>query len=162
MNIENTLNSQLLQLVTFKIANEEFGVDVLHLQEIIRMMKIIRVPKTPPFVKGVINLRGKIIPVIDLREKFKLKDRNTDKYSRIIVTEAEHQILGFLVDSVSEVLRIPSEKVEPPPSYIAGINSAYIRGVIKMENRFLILLDLTKIVIKERTNIDQNELLVKA
>ena len=116
--MEETLKKQdaeLLQLVTFSIGEEEFGVDILSVQEIIRMMDITKVPRAPEFVEGVINLRGKVIPIIDLRRRFGLSTRDHDKHTRIIVIEINNMIVGFVVDSVSEVLRIPSSTVEPPP-----------------------------------------------
>ena len=92
----------LIQLVTFSIGDEEFGVDILKVQEIIRTMEITRVPRAPEFVEGVINLRGKVIPIIDLRRRFKLVDRAHDKHTRIIVIEISSMVVGFVVDSVSE------------------------------------------------------------
>lgn len=133
------------QLVTFKIEDDEFGVDILKVQEINRMMNITRIPNAPDFVEGVINLRGKIIPVVDLRKKLGFPSKEHDKSTRIIVVELEGIVLGFIVDSVSEVLRIPSSTIEPPPSIIRGIESEFIEGVGKLEDRLLILLELKKI-----------------
>jgi purine-binding chemotaxis protein CheW len=140
----------LLQLVTFRIGEEEFGVDILRVQEIIRTMAITRVPKAPDFVEGVINLRGKVIPIIDLRKRFALEVREHDKHTRIIVIEISNMIVGFVVDAVSEVLRIPADTVEPPPpAVMGGIDSEYISGVGKLEDRLLILLDLDKLLSQE-------------
>ena len=136
----------LLQLVTFHIGDEEFGVEILKVQEIIRMMGITRVPKAPDFVEGVINLRGKVIPIIDLRTRFGMAAQDHDKHTRIIVIEINAVIVGFVVDSVSEVLRIPANTVEPPPPIIAGIESEYISGVGKLADRLLILLDLDRLL----------------
>ncbi len=138
----------LIQLVTFSIGDEEFGVDILKVQEIIRTMEITRVPRAPEFVEGVINLRGKVIP-IDLRRRFKLVDRAHDKHTRIIVIEISSMVVGFVVDSVSEVLRIPANTVEPPPPVVSGLDSEYISGVGKLEDRLLILLDLNKLLSNE-------------
>lgn len=135
-------DTELLQLVTFRIGNEEFAVDILAVQEIIRLLQITRVPRAPEYIVGVINLRGKVIPVIDLRKRFKLPQSDTDDDSRIVVMEFEQRIVGFLVDGVSEVLRIPASTVEPAPPVVAGIGSEYIRGVGKLNDRLLILLDL--------------------
>jgi purine-binding chemotaxis protein CheW len=139
-------DAELIQLVTFSIGDEEFGVDILKVQEIIRTMEITKVPKAPDFVEGVINLRGNVIPIIDLRKRFGLETREHDKHTRIIVIEINKTIVGFIVDSVSEVLRIPSDTVEPPPPVVAGIESDYINGVGKLEDRLLILLDLDKLL----------------
>ncbi len=154
--MEETLKKQdaeLLQLVTFSIGEEEFGVDILSVQEIIRMMDITKVPRAPDFVEGVINLRGKVIPIIDLRRRFGLTTRDHDKHTRIIVIEINNMIVGFVVDSVSEVLRIPASTVEPPPPVVSGLESEYISGVGKLEDRLLILLDLNKLLSGEERDM---------
>ncbi len=139
-------DAELMQLVTFSIGEEEFGVDILKVQEIIRTMEITKVPRAPVFVEGVINLRGKVIPIVDLRRRFGLQSRDHDKDTRMIVIEINNMIVGFVVDSVSEVLRIPSHTVEPPPPVVAGLESEYISGVGKLEDRLLILLDLNRLL----------------
>ncbi len=149
-------DTELLQLVTFSIGEEEFGVDILKVQEIIRTMEITKVPRAPSFVEGVINLRGKVIPIIDLRKRFGLDSRDHDKHTRIIVIEINNMIVGFVVDSVSEVLRIPASTVEPPPPVVAGLESEYISGVGKLEDRLLILLDLDRLLSsEERENLNR-------
>ena len=146
MNQTKKQDDELLQLVTFSIGEEEFGVDILKVQEIIRTMEITRVPRAQAFVEGVINLRGKVIPIIDLRRRFGLDSKPHDKHTRIIVIEINNMIVGFVVDSVSEVLRIPASTVEPPPPVVAGLESEYISGVGKLHDRLLILLDLDKLL----------------
>ena len=146
MDITKKQDDELLQLVTFSIGDEEFGVDILKVQEIIRTMEITKVPRAEDFVEGVINLRGKVIPIIDLRRRFGLVSKSHDKDTRIIVIEISNMIVGFVVDSVSEVLRIPASTVEPPPPVVAGTGSEYIHGVGKLEDRLLILLDLDKLL----------------
>ncbi len=136
---------KILQLVTFKLGSEEFGVDILKVQEINKMMSITKIPNAPNFIEGVINLRGKIIPIVDLRKRLGFKNQEYDKSTRIIVVELDGLVLGFIVDSVSEVLRIPENTIEPPPSMVAGIESEYIEGVGKLDDRLLILLELKKI-----------------
>lgn len=138
--------NELLQLVTFGIGEEEFGIDILKVQEIIRTMAITKVPNSPPYVEGVINLRGKVIPVIDLRSRFNMECKPHDGQTRIIVLEIHKMIVGFVVDEVSEVLRIQSNTVEPPPPVVSGIESEYIKGVGKLDDRLLILLDLDKLI----------------
>jgi purine-binding chemotaxis protein CheW len=146
----------ILQLVTFKLENDEFGVDILKVQEINRMMNITKIPNTPSFTEGVINLRGKIIPIIDLRKKLGFESKIYDKATRIIVIELDGIVLGFVVDSVSEVLRIPRNTIEPPPSIIGGVESDYIEGVGKLEDRLLILLELKKVFTNsERKGIEK-------
>lgn len=135
-----------LQLVSFNIGSEEFGVDILKVQEINRMVEITKVPQAPSYVEGVINLRGKVIPIIDLRKRFNLELKDWDKNTRIVVVDIVGSIMGMIVDSVSEVLRLPANTVEPPPDLVTGINSEYINGVAKLEDRLLIFLDLSKVV----------------
>ena len=141
-------DDELLQLVTFSIGEEEFGVNILKVQEIIRTMEITKVPRAPEFVEGVINLRGKVIPIIDLRRRFGLAPKAHDKNTRIIVIEINNIIVGFVVDAVSEVLRIPASTVEPPPP-VVGVDSDYISGVGKLQDRLLIMLDLDKLLSSE-------------
>lgn len=135
-------DDDLLQLVTFRIGEEEFGVDILAVQEIILLTQITMVPRAPEFIEGVINLRGKVIPVVNMRRRFNKPEHTADSSTRIIVMELGQKIVGFLVDGVSEVLRIPENTVEDPPPVVAGIGSEYIRGIGKLDTRLLILLDL--------------------
>jgi len=138
-------DSEQLQLVTFEVANEEFAVDILLVHEINRMMELTRVPQSPPEVEGVINLRGKIIPVIDLRRRFGFEPTDRDEQSRIIVVEVRDRVIGFTVDRVHEVLRIDSKIVDPPPSMISTIDSDFIKGVGKLEDRLIILLEIERL-----------------
>lgn len=139
-------DSGLLQLVTFRIGDEEFGVDILAVQEIIRLMQITPVPRAPADIDGVINLRGKVIPVVNMRSRFSLPAQESTPQTRIVVMEFEQKIVGFLVDAVSEVLRIPVTTVEDPPPVVEGIGSEYIRGIGKLDERLLILLDLDSLM----------------
>lgn len=143
--VSTSTEGELLQLVTFVVGTEEFAVPILSVQEINRMMQITRVPQSPAFVEGVINLRGKIIPVIDLRRRFGQDGRADSADSRIIVVEVSGHVLGFTVDRVNEVLRIDSAIVEPPPAMVCGVNTDYVQGVGKLEDRLLILLDLDRL-----------------
>lgn len=139
------VTAEQLQLVTFGLGEEEFAVDILSVQEINRMMALTRVPQSPPDVEGVINLRGKIIPVVDLRRKFNLPASEKSDQSRIVVVEVHGRVIGFIVDRVSEVLRIPSSIVEPAPKMTSSADSDFIAGVGKLQDRLLILLDLGKL-----------------
>ncbi|MBP8975117.1 MAG: purine-binding chemotaxis protein CheW [Bacteroidetes bacterium] len=143
---DNKKSDKLLQLVSFKVGNEEFGVDILKVQEINRMIEITQVPDSPPDVEGVVNLRGKVIPVVDLRKRFGLTSREETIHTRIIVVELTNQTVGFIVDEVKEVLRIPSSVMEPPPDLAVGRNADYIIGIGKLDNRLLTLLDLEKVM----------------
>jgi len=135
----------LLQLVSFHIGGEEFGLDILRVQEIIRVQQLTRVPNSPKFMDGIINLRGKVIPVIALRKRFGLEDLPHDKQTRIVVIEVKGAVLGFIVDSVSEVLRIPASTVDPPPR-LGKVEREFVSGVGKLDNRLLILLDVDRLM----------------
>jgi len=147
---KETHSEELLQLVIFQLGEEEFGLDIMQVQEIIRIPDITRIPHSPDHVKGVINLRGKIITVINLDTRFGMEQKGHDDNSRIIVAEVDENVVGMVVDSVSEVLRLPLSTVEPVPEIISGkINAHYLKGVGKLEDRMLILLDITKVVIDD-------------
>ena len=133
------------KFLTFLMANEKYGLEILKVREIIGIMDVTPVPTTPAFVRGVINLRGKVIPVIALRRCFGLEDRPHDKQTRIVVGEVNGSVLGFIVDSVSEVLRIPVETIEPPP-HLGKREREYVSGVGKLDDRLLILLDLDRLM----------------
>jgi purine-binding chemotaxis protein CheW len=137
---------ELLQLVSFNIGNEEFGVDILQVQEIHRVLDVTRVPHAPEYVDGVINLRGKVIPIIDLRRRFGMERKEHDKHTRIVVVELSGKVVGFVVDAVREVLRISRSVTEPPPSIVGGVHEEYVTAVGKLEDRLLILLDLEKVL----------------
>ncbi|MDN5344591.1 MAG: purine-binding chemotaxis protein CheW [Clostridia bacterium] len=135
-----------VQLVVFQLAGETYGVDINHVQEIIRMQSITQIPRTPAFIEGVINLRGRIIPVIDLHKRFDLPTAEITNNTRIMVVELGRVTVGMIVDSVSEVLRLPATSIEPPPPMISGIDVAYLKGVGKWEERLIILLDLDRVL----------------
>jgi len=139
------IGSEQLQLVTFEVASEEFAVDILAVQEINRMMDLTRVPQSPADVEGVINLRGRIIPVLDLRKRFGFPVGERSAENRIVVIEVHGKVIGFIVDRVHEVLRISREIVEPAPAMVCSISADFIAGVGKLPDRLLILLDLNKL-----------------
>ena len=139
--------SDILQLVVFQLGGEEFGVEIMQVQEIIRMPEITRIPQSPEYVEGVINLRGKIIVVINLDTRFDLNSKELDDDSRIIIVEVGDDVVGMVVDSVSEVLRLATSSVEPAPELIsAKIKADYLKGVGKLDDRLLILLDLERVL----------------
>lgn len=150
--LKTDVTDELLQLVSFKVGEAEFGVDILRVQEINKMMELTIVPNTPTFVVGVVNLRGRIIPILNLRTRLGLPVKEYDLETRIIVVEMEDRTIGFIVDEVKEVLRIPKNITEPPPDIVSGVNSDYITAIGKMEDRLLILLDLAKILTSEEMN----------
>jgi purine-binding chemotaxis protein CheW len=140
---------ELLQMVVFQLGGEEFGVEIMKVQEIIRMPEITQIPQSPDFVEGVINLRGRIIVVINLDKRFNLKSKEIDEHSRIIVVEIGDNVVGMIVDSVNEVLRFPMSNVDPAPELVmSGVSREYITGVGKLDDRLLILLDLAKVLNK--------------
>lgn len=146
-------SSELLQLVSFVIGNEEYAVDILYVQEINRMLQVTQVPNSPDFIEGVINLRGRIIPVIDLRTKMGIPKKEYDKNTRIIVVEVSGRTVGFIVDAVREVIRIPKSITEAPPEIVSGNNSEFISAVGKLEDRLLILIDLNKLLFTNEMNL---------
>lgn len=137
---------EVLQIITFKVGKEEFSISILEVQEIIRITEVTSVPNSPPFVEGVINLRGKVIPVIDSRKRFGLPETEKTEASRIIVVESDGKIVGLIVDSVTEVLQLSRSTVEPPPDIAGGVDSDYIDGVGKYDDRLVILLNLSKLL----------------
>lgn len=151
---DNSSTENIIQLVTFSVGDEEFGVDILKVQEINRMTEITRVPNTHSYVVGVINLRGKVIPIIDLRARLVMSKVEFDKDTRIVVVELEHKVIGFIVDKVNEVIRINKNITEPPPASATGISSEFITAIGKIEERLLILLDLEKILEDEEVEVE--------
>lgn len=145
-NIKTQLSGKTLQVVTFALGSEEYGVDIAQVQEINRMVSITHVPRAPQFMEGVINLRGQLIPIIDLRSRFGMERSEKTKHTRIVVTEIGSRRIGMVVDSVSEVLRIPVEQIEDAPDLVAGVDTEYIRGVGKMGDRLIIMLDLGRVI----------------
>jgi len=138
--------AELIQLVSFNLDREEYGVYVLKVREIIRMSNVTRVPNTPYYVEGVINLRGKVIPIISLRKKFSLSEMDHDKQTRIIVMDVDGELMGFIVDAVSEVIRVSSAEIQPPPAVVnGGVEQEYLSGVINRTDRLLVLLDLERV-----------------
>jgi purine-binding chemotaxis protein CheW len=134
-------------LVTFFLGEEEYGLDVRLVQEIIRLTEITPVPRAPEFVQGVINLRGRIIPVVDLKKKLKLGEVDASvRAARIVVAKLRDRLVGLLVDGASQVLKIPVSLIEPPPEEVVEVEVDYIRGVAKLEGRLVILMDLTRVL----------------
>ncbi len=142
---------ELMQLVGFTIGKELFGVDILMVQEIIRAAPITPVPNSPEFVEGVINLRGNILPVIDLRRRLNLLTGENDlEDTWILILDIQNKVTGFIVDSVTEVIKIQENTIEPPPDIIkAGLESQYLRGVCDIGAQLLILLDFKRILLQE-------------
>ena len=134
------------QMVSFRIGKEIFGVPITMVQEIVRVPEITPVPDMPSFIKGVINLRGKIVSVIDLGKRLKLDCAPLSRSSRILVLEVEKKIIGLLVDAVTQIIKVPPEAVEPPPEIVSSIAAEYLMGVGKLPDKLVILLDLRNIL----------------
>jgi purine-binding chemotaxis protein CheW len=145
------------QLVVFGLGDEEFGVDIIQVQEIVRLQEVTKIPNAPEFVEGIVNLRGRVIPLIDLRKRFGFVKVDHDDDSRIIVTSFNENLIGIIVDNVSEVIRLQEEQIEPPPNIVAGIGREYLQGVGKVEDRLVVLLELDRIL-----NMDEKATLVSA
>ncbi|MBN2473520.1 MAG: chemotaxis protein CheW [Pirellulales bacterium] len=133
------------QLVSFRLGKEEYGIEITKIREIILMGEITRIPQTPDYVKGLINLRSTVIPVIDLRIRFGLPETELTDESRIMVLHVGTKTIGIIVDAVSEVLRVSPEMIAPPPPTVAGLGREYLTGLVKQQDRLLILLDIDKI-----------------
>ncbi len=134
------------QVVRFMVGKESFGVDIGRIQEIVTVPEVTRVPDTPDFLEGIINLRGKIVSVIDLRKRLRINGTERNKKNRILVTEIEGKVVGLIVDEVSEVLRLNPDNIEPPPEMVNSAGSEYITGVGKLEDKIILLLDLAKVL----------------
>jgi purine-binding chemotaxis protein CheW len=143
-NLSATTGS--IQLVSFRLAQEEYGIEITRVREIILLGAITRVPQTPAFVKGLINLRSTVIPVIDLRIRFGLPECEATDASRIMVVNVGGKTIGIVVDAVSEVLRISTDQIAPPPPTVVSLGTEYLTGLVKLEKQLLILLDIDKVL----------------
>lgn len=141
--------------LTFKLGSESYGLGILKVQEIIGLMTVTHVPRAPSFIRGVINLRGRVIPVVDLRNKFGMESVDDTERTCIIVVQvaraAGHVTMGIIVDEVSEVLDIRAQQIEPPPSFGASVDTAFIMGMAKVGDRVVILLDADRVLSNEES-----------
>lgn len=148
-SIESTENRVDLEdstnLVTFRLGSGEYAIDIMQAKEIIKMEKITLIPNAPDFVEGVINLRGNIIPIIDLKKRFNLEETEGDKNTGIIIVKIEDVDMGIIIDSISKVVSISNSDIQPPPPMLSGIGQKYIKGVGKLEDKLLVVLDLEKL-----------------
>jgi len=143
---QQTDASGSMQLVSFSLAQEEYGIEITKVQEIILMGEITRVPQTPSYIKGLINLRSTVIPIVDLRLRFGLAEEEQTDETRIMVVNVSGKTIGIIVDSVSEVLRVTDDQIAPPPPTVAGLGQEYLTGLVKLDARLLIMLDIDKIL----------------
>lgn len=140
---------KVVQLIVFNLGDEEFGADIAQVREIIRTGPITPIPDSPDFIKGVINVRGEIVVTIDLKARFFLPANKEVECKHIVIAEQEKNLFGLMVDEVAEVLRIPETDIKEPPELVTKIHKEYVSGVITLENRLIILLDLTKVLSEE-------------
>lgn len=145
-----------VKVIVFQLKDEEYGVEIEQVRSIERVLHITRVPRTPDFVKGVINLRGVVTPIIDLRKRFGIDEAEHTDSTRIIIVTVDNMDVGLIVDSANDVIDIPAGTVEPPPEVVGGMEADYIRGVAKLERRLLILLNLDKVLSQEELEEIQN------
>lgn len=141
------------QYIVFQLDDQEYAIDIKQVHEINRLKEIVisPVPKTPDFVEGIINLRGEVVPVIDLRRKFELEKREIAKGTRILIVKIGNKMIGLLVDGVSEVVDIAEARISEPPEEICDINTKYINGVARLEKRLILLLDINEIMVSEES-----------
>ena len=138
------------QYVIFRLGETEFGVEINQVLRIVRLMRITRVPRAPHFLEGLINYRGQVVPVVDLKKRLALDTgKPYDDKARILIVELEDQQIGMLVDAVAGISRLPDEIIEPPPEMVAQVNGVYLSGVAHEEERIVVLLDLSKVLTVE-------------
>ncbi len=142
----NAVEQKFIKVIVFQLADKEYAIPVTYVRGIEKLMHITRVPKTVSYVKGVINLRGVVTPIIDLRERFGIKGSDNEDNVRIIIVQLNDMEVGFVVDSANDVLDIPSSAIEPQPEVIGSLEEEFISGVAKLDKRLLILLHLDKVL----------------
>ncbi len=159
---ETLLGEDVDQLITFSVEKENYGVNIQKVKEVIKIREITKLPKAPSFVKGVINLRGDVIPIVDFREKFSLEQLEYTDMTRVIVVEVDKKSIGIVVDSVSHVIRMSQDEIVPPPPMIGGIAEEYLLGIGKIGEDLIILIDIEKILtFEEKIELDSMEELKK-
>jgi purine-binding chemotaxis protein CheW len=149
MSEEDKQDDPIMQWVTFRLGDEKYGINVMQVQEVLRITEIAPVPGAPTYVLGIINLRGNVVTVIDTRNRFGLMSKETDDSSRVVIIETENHIIGILVDSVAEVVELRASEMENAPNVGNEESSKYIQGVTSTENELLILVDLNKFLSDE-------------
>lgn len=151
VDVENSIN-----LVTFKLGNNEYAIDIMQAKEIIKMEKITLIPNAPDYVEGVINLRGNIIPIVDLKKRFNLEENDGEKNTAIIIVKIDDVDMGIIIDAISKVVSIATSNIQPPPPMLSGIGQKYIKGVAKLEDKLLVVLDLEKLIVGDDDDIEEN------
>lgn len=146
---EDSANDPIYQLVTFRLEDETYGINVMHVQEVLRVTEIAPVPGAPPYVLGIINLRGNVVTVIDTRSRFGLPPGEIGEASRVVIIESEMQVVGILVDSVAEVVELKGSEIDSAPNVGNEESSKFIQGVATSDNNLLIVVDLNKLLSEE-------------
>lgn len=140
------VQQDVIKVIVFELMDKEYAIEVDVVQGIERIMSITRVPKTPSYVKGVINLRGVVTPIIDLRERFQLEPRELDESTRVIIVSLEDYDVGLIVDGANDVIDLPTSAIEPQPEVVGSVASDFISGVAKVDNRLFVMLELSKVL----------------
>ncbi|PKL16141.1 MAG: chemotaxis protein CheW [Spirochaetae bacterium HGW-Spirochaetae-5] len=153
--VEETMDNEVIQLVSFMLDDVEYGVDILSVHEILRYPEMTRLPNTPRFIKGVINLRGNVLPVVDVRLRFGFPKGNITDLTRIIVVETGGKQVGLLVDNVYQVVRIPVANVDPPSELITGVSEEFIAGIGRLKDRLIVLLNMSHIIFLEEKEMSK-------
>jgi purine-binding chemotaxis protein CheW len=143
----------ITQLVVFQLGHELYGADISVVREVSPLQRVTRVPRTPRYIEGVTNLRGRVIPVVDLRRRFNLPVTAATKSTRIAVAELEGGQVGMIVDAVLEVLRVPAASIEPPTQLLSKVETDYVQGVAKVDGRLIVLLDLARVLRREERKV---------
>jgi purine-binding chemotaxis protein CheW len=138
-------DNPVIQLVGFRLDNEDYAIAITKIQEIILMKPITRLPQVPDYIEGLINLRGSVIPIVNLRKRFGLPSRDLDDETRTIVVNVHEKTVGCVVDAVTQVIRIERDLIQPPPLGVLAVNHQYLAGLAKLEDRLLIILDIDKL-----------------
>jgi purine-binding chemotaxis protein CheW len=144
--------AEVKQLISFTVGAEEYGLELLRVKEVIRMRQITWLPKAPSCVKGIINLRGDVIPIVDLRERFGLGAQEQSAMTRVIVVEVEGRMVGMVVDSASQVVRIPADQFDPPPPILGKVDRGFITAVGKLGDKLILMIDVDRILSTEEVN----------
>jgi purine-binding chemotaxis protein CheW len=145
--------AQELKLAVFRVGSQLFAMDIMQIRQIIRPLKITPLPKAPEFVEGMINLRGMVIPVLDMRKRFEIPIENPEAEGRVIIANVDRQVVGLMVDEVTEVIIMPPGEVQPPPKMIAGIQSEFLMGVCRYAEQILLIVNLNAILTSKEKDI---------
>ncbi|WP_078430257.1 chemotaxis protein CheW [Alkalihalobacterium alkalinitrilicum] len=146
MSVESAVGTEL-KVIVFQLKDEEYAIEVEYIQSIERMQPVTRIPKTYSFIKGVMNLRGVITPIMDLRTRFGIESKKSDDATRILVISKDNIEIGFIVDGANDVIDIPSGKIEPTPEVVGGVEADYLSGVVKLDTRLFTLLNIDKVIL---------------